>query len=147
VSLPRPIVAVHGEDVTIEVPGRVVVRAAFLSEGLFDEQAGGEPEEEDLYEVEVTAPEGGLLEPITFALLAPAGSRRFPEEDTDPDDFETALPVERLLMALAWELANAHPENWRAVCTAVRGWDAWTVEDALARLPGDWTPEPLLPED
>jgi hypothetical protein len=140
-ELPRPHLSVHGEDVTVEVPGVVTVRAAFLSEGLFGDNGDGLPEEDDLYEIEVASGADDGQAPLSFPLLTPASSRRFPEADEAPAEFETALPVERFLTALAWELANAHPENWAELCQAARGWDRWRVEDTLARLPLGWVPE------
>ena len=148
-SIPRPILSVHGEDVDLEVPGLLTIRTTFLSEGLFDELSGGDPEEEDLYEVEVSHPGEALLEPITFPRLMPA-SRQSWEDDLDADEAAgeaSSLPMERFAMALAWELANADPSNWTIVCEAARGWDSWMVEDAVARLPVEWTPVPLVPDD
>jgi hypothetical protein len=147
-SIPRPIVSVHGEDVDLEVPGVLTLRASFLSEGLFDLDGGGAPDEEDLYEVEVTHARDLLLQPITFARLMPASSREMPDEFTE--DTEIAgpeLPIERFLMLLAWELANAHPTNWQALCDRARLWDSWHLEDGLYRMPPEWTPAPLTPDE
>ena len=141
--IPRPIVSVHAEDVDVEIPGVLTVRASYLSEGLFDECAGGDPEEEDLYEVEVTHARDLLLQPITFPRLGPAAPKAWVDEDSGPE----ALPAERFALALAWELANAHPSNWRSVCGAAKGWDSWTVEHVLEGTPPDWTPEPLYPDE
>src|SRR5688572_24120456 len=114
--LPRPILSVHGEDVNLELPGLLTIRTTFLSEGLFDEQAGGDPEEEDLYEVEVTHHGDALLEPITFPRLMPAASRAFPGADEDDFGLPENLPMERFVLALAWNLAHADPSNWALVC-------------------------------
>jgi hypothetical protein len=150
-SIPRPIVSVHGEDVDVEVPGVVSARASFLSEGLFDPEAGGDPDEEDLYEVEVTHPRDFLPQPIVFPRLMPASSRRFPGEDDDLDvgleELPDSIPIERFMLVLAWELANAHPTNWLAVCENAKGWDSFMMEDAMIRMPSEWTPEPLIPDD
>lgn len=146
-SIPRPILSVHGEDVDVEVPGLLTIRAAFLSEGLFDEEAGGIPEEEDLYEVEVTHARDVLLQPILFARLMPASSREMPDEWHDETEFAgPELPIERFLLLLAWELASAHPTNWQEVCDRARLWDSWTLEDGLYRMPPEWTPVPLIPD-
>ena len=145
--VPRPIVSVHGEDVDLELPGLLTVRTTFLSEGLFDERAGGDPEEEDLYEVEVAHAGDALLEPITFPRLMPAASRAFLGEEEEDFEFAGNLPMERFVLALAWNLAQADPSNWGLVCEAARGWDSWMVDDALARLPPEWTPEPLVPDE
>ncbi len=142
-NVPRPILGVHGEDADLEVPGRFVLRATFLSEGLFDERAGGDPEEEDLYEVELTSDAEDLIEPVVFHRLMPASRDAWDELG---DEGPAPLPVERFLLALAWELCLADPSNWFRVCEAARRWDSWTVEDALLRLPSNWTPEPLLPD-
>jgi len=142
--IPRPLVAVHGEDVDVEVPGAVTVRATYLSEGLFDERAGGDPEEEDLYEVEVTHPGELLLQSITFPRLLPASAAWQHDED---EPAMSQLPVERFVLVLAWDLANAHPSNWCRICEAARGWDSWMLEDAFSRLPPDWTPQDLLPDE
>jgi hypothetical protein len=139
--IPRPIVGVHGEDVDVEVPGLVTVRATFLSEGLFDERAGGDPEEEDLYEVEVTHPGVALLQSITFPRLLPSSSSWLADEDG-----ERHVPAERFVLVLAFDLAQAHPTNWARVCEAAKGWDSWMLEDAYTRLPPDWTPVELLPD-
>jgi hypothetical protein len=140
--LPRPIVSVHGEDVDLEVPGLVSLRASYLSEGLFDELAGGDPAEEDLYEVEVTDLRYRLFEPFTFARLSPSSTGREWLEETE----SAPLPMESFLLALGWTLANADASTWREICDAYRVWDSWTIEDALQRLPEYWQPEPLLPD-
>lgn len=146
--IPRPIVAVHGEDVDVEIPGLLTVRASFLSEGLFDLEAGGDPEEEDLYEVEVTHAAGLLLQPIVFARLSQASPHGLLDELEELDEEGPVdLPIERFVIALAWELANAHPSNWPRICETARVWGAWTVEEVLTQLPPDWTPEPLLPDE
>jgi hypothetical protein len=145
--IPRPIVSVHGEDVDLELPRLLSIRTTFLSEGLFDEQAGGDPDEEDLYEVEVSHAGDALLEPITFPRLMPTASRSFPAEDESALEIAGSLPMERFLLALAWDLANADPSNWGLVCDAARTWDSWMIEDALNRIPIDWTPEPLRPDE
>jgi hypothetical protein len=146
-KIPRAIVGVHGEDVDLEVPGFFRLTATFLSEGLFDEEAGGDPGTEDLYEVELIPFSDSLLERATFPLLLPASSRRLPEDVFEFDEAPAQLPVERFLMALAWDLARAHPENWAQVCEAARHWDSWMIEDILLQIPPEWTPEVLLPDD
>lgn len=146
-SIPRPILSVHGEDADVEVPGLLMARASFLSEGLFDTEAGGDPDEEDLYEIEVTHARDALLEPLTFPRLMPSTSRAFPDEEDDLDALPENLPIERFLLVLAWELANAHPTNWENVCAQARGWDTWMLEDALNRIPTEWTPVPLIPDE
>jgi hypothetical protein len=154
--VPRPLVYVHGEDVDVDVPGKVMLRASFLSEGLFDERAGGDPEEEDLYEIEVAHPGNALLSPIVFNRLMPASGRQVRPPagwgDWDDGDEELSLrgdplPVERFLLALAWDLSNAHPSNWAEICGRARLWDSWMIEDALMHAPSHWTPEPLRPDD
>lgn len=145
-AIPRPIVSVHGEDVNVEVPGLLTVRTSFLSEGLFDEATGGDPEEEDLYEVEVTDLKDRLLEPIRFARLFPASHSSWLDDEEDPSP-AAALPAEGFSLALAWDLTQAHPSNWERVCAAAKGWDSWMFTDALERLPSDWTPEPLFPDE
>ncbi len=141
--IPRPILTVHAEDVDLEIPGLLNIRATFLSEGLFDERSGGDPDEEDLYEVEVTHQGEALLQALTFPRLAASP----PKEWADATDAELAsLPMERFVLALGWELANADPSNWPRICDAARTWDAWTLEDALLRIPSEWTPETLLPD-
>lgn len=135
---PRPLLATQGEDVYLEVPGVLAIRATYLSEGLFDEAAGGDPEEEDLYEVEVSGE--ALPLPLTFSRLAPAApGLDLVEETGEP------LPMERFALLLAWQLAASEPGEWEEICAAARGWSAWTIEDGLDRLPTDWSPEPLLP--
>lgn len=132
----------------VEVPGVVTVRATFLSEGLFDELAGGDPEEEDLYEVEVTHPGESLLETLTFPRLMPASSQSWAAEpELEDGGAGQNAAMERWALVLAWDLAHADPSNWEAVCQAARGWDTWMIEDAFNRLPSEWTPEPLLPDD
>jgi hypothetical protein len=140
--MPRPIVSVHGEDVDLEVPGIVTLRATYLSEGLFDELAGGDPAEEDLYEVEVTDLRYRLFEAFTFARLSPSSSGREWLEESEA----APLPMEQFLLALGWALANSDPSTWREVCDAYRVWDSWSVEDAVMRLPEYWQPEPLVPD-
>jgi hypothetical protein len=143
--IPRPIVGVHGEDVDVEIPGLVTVRATFLSEGLFDERAGGDPEEEDLYEVEVTHPGEALLQSITFPRLLPSSNSWIDEDDED--SLPAPMPIERFALVLSWDLAQAHPSNWTRVCEAARVWDSWMLEDAYNRLPPEWRPVDLLPDE
>jgi hypothetical protein len=143
--IPRPIVSVHAEDVDLEIPGLLTIRATFLSEGLFDERADGDPAEEDLYEVEVSHAGEALLEPIVFPRLSQATSQDLLLED---EEFGSeSLPVEQFVLALAWELANADPVNWPELCEGARYWDAWTIEDARLRMPPDWTPVALFPDE
>jgi hypothetical protein len=137
---PRPILTAQGEDVYVEVPGVLTIRASFLSEGLFDEASGGDPEEEDLYEVEVTG------ESLPLALSFPRFAPSAPEWDPTVEGEAQPLPMERFALLLAWQLANAAPEQWEEVCAAARRWDSWLIEDGLQNLPSDWTPEPLLPD-
>jgi len=146
-AIPRPIVSVHGEDVDVEIPGLLTLRATYLSEGLFDEWAGGDPDEEDLYEVEVTHARDALLSPILFSRLLPASPKSWLDDEDEGLGGPEPLPMERFALALAWSLANAHPSNWAALCQAARGWDPWTLEDTLLRIPPEWTPEPLLPDE
>ena len=147
-TVPRPILTVHGEDVYLTIPRLLTIRASFLSEGLFDEAAGGAPDEEDLYEIEVTHEGGALLEPITFPRLSPATPDSLEDWLEDDEDAPIeALPIERFVLVLAWDLANAHSSNWDSICQAARGWDAWTLEDAAYRIPPEWTPQDLLPDD
>jgi len=147
-AIPRPVVGVHGEDVDVEVPGLLRLTASFLSEGLFDEEAGGDPEEEDLYEIEVQHLGDALVEPITFPRLFPASPSDLLEDVEEADESEqAALPAERFLLALAWQLANADPSAWEELCEAARVWDSWTVEDVFTAIPPEWTPETLWPED
>ena len=56
-------------------------------------------------------------------------------------------PGQRFVLVLAWDLANAHSSNWDSICQAARSWDAWTLEDAAYRMPPEWTPQDLLPDD
>lgn len=143
--IPCPIVAVHGEDVDVEVPGVVSVRATFLSEGLFDERAGGDPEEEDLYEVEVTHPAEALLQALTFPRLLPSSASWL--DEVDEEGPAHTVPAERFALVLAWDLAQAHSSNWTRICEAARGWDSWMLEDAFTRLPPEWAPEELVPDE
>ena len=142
--IPRPIVNVHGEDVDVELPRLLAVRGTYLAEGLYDEWAGGDPEEEDLYEFEVTHAGTALLEPIVFPRLAPAAATDW---DDEGEPRSGPLPAERFALALAWSLANAHPSNWSELCEAARGWDSWMIEEILSRVSPEWTPEPLLPDE
>jgi hypothetical protein len=48
---------------------------------------------------------------------------------------------------LAWDLAQAHPSNWTRVCEAAKGWDSWMLEDAFTRLPPEWSPVDLVPDE
>jgi len=145
-KVPRPIVTVHGEDVNVEIPRILTVRASFLSEGLFDERTGGDPEEEDLYEIEVADLTDELLEPIGFSRLFPSAPQSWVDEEED-GEAALRLPAEEYARALAWDLANAPLCNWPEICEAARGWDSWTVGEIIERLPPEWTPVELLPEE
>ena len=129
----------------LEIPGILALRATFLSEGLFDENSGGDPDTEDLYEVELTSAGEELLEPIQFSQLAPAShcdTLGLEEEGSRP-----CLPMEQFLLALAWELGNADPAVWALLCERARNWDPWTLEDILYRIPSTWAPVDLLPDE
>ncbi len=138
---PRPHLSIHADDVDLEIPGVLTLRATFLSEGLFDEGSDGDPAEEDLYEVEVSSAGEELVEPIVFPRLSPV---RLPFDTLDDP---LGGEMGRWVLALGWQLAASHPERWRSLCESARWWDAWAAEEILARLPSEWTPTPLIPTD
>lgn len=129
--LSPPFVTLHGGDAFLELPGLLQLRASFLSEGLFDEDAGGDPAEEDLYEIELTCLRGLLPEELSFSRLLPAAPQSWLDESDE------ASPVERFLLVLAGELAQAPVSRWPEICRAARAWDPWMIADALDRLPWD----------
>ncbi|MFN3650163.1 MAG: hypothetical protein ACK47B_11340 [Armatimonadota bacterium] len=147
-KVPRPIITVHGEDVNLEVPGILTLRANFLSEGLFDEAAQGDPDEEDLYEIELTDESDDAPIPISFTRLAQSAPDAWlAEVDEDEPEAPRSLPIEGFLLALAWQLAHTDPSEWYPLCESARRWDGWTIDDQLERLPADWTPASLPPTD
>jgi hypothetical protein len=137
------------EEVLLRVSGFVVLRAAYEAEGYYDESAGGDPQEQDLYRVEVLdapraaraveAMEGDSVGPLvdlglTDALLW----RLFPAARWAPDADPLAL-VERYLLILAHALSEeVRPVARQLLLESSANWSPEVVMDAFQSLPPEW---------
>lgn len=112
-------IEVSGDDIELRLPGVLLLRASYLAEGYYEENAAGQPPEQDLFHVEVFPRRpGSVREPITFPLLLPASLQA--EDPEEPEEELAAL--RRYLLALAAELQDAPVEAWESICERSRGW-------------------------
>src|SRR5262245_10482528 len=109
-----------GDEIELRLPGVLRLRAEFLAEGYYEQDAEGDPPEQDLFQIEVTPLDRDAgIEPFSYPLLLPA----VPELELDPDNPpEPLIWLERYLITLATALRSAPPEAWEAVCEASRTW-------------------------
>src|SRR5713226_2167781 len=105
---------VSDEEVLLHVRGFAVMRATYEAEGYYDETADGDPEEQNLYLIEVLdacratraveALEGEAVWPLAdLGLTDPTVRRLFPVAGACPSTNEAAL-VEQYLLVLAHTL-------------------------------------------
>jgi hypothetical protein len=109
-----------GDELALRLPGVLTLRAEFVAEGYYADDADGEPPEQDLYRVEVTAlgPGAGGT-PLGYPLLLPA----VPAPAADAWESHDPLRwIRGYLLALAPLLAASPPAAWATICEASRAW-------------------------
>jgi hypothetical protein len=137
------------EEVVLHVRGFAVLRAAYEAEGYYDEEADGDPEEQDLYLIEVLdapratraaeAVEGEAVWPLADLGLADPTLRRLFPVAGEAADLDELAPVEQYLLVLADALAEEdEPAARQRVLTASAGWSPAVIADAFQALPARW---------
>ena len=101
------------EEVAVTAPGLFTLRAEYLAEGYYDEEADGNPPEQDLFRVQLT-PHTGEAEAVSYPLLLPT----VPLSET----LDAMDAARRYLLALAEQLRHAPPVYWDRLCEASRAW-------------------------
>lgn len=141
--------AASDEEVVVHVRGLVVLRATYEAEGYYDETADGDPEEEELYVIEVLdAPRatraaetmgGEAVWPIAnLGLTDPVLRRLFPVADWQSEGEGLSL-VEKYLLVLAHALREENePEARQRLLTASAAWSPAIIADAFQELPARW---------
>ena len=109
-----------GDEVELRLPGVLTLRAEFVAEGYYADDADGNPPEQDLFRIEVSAPAPAAgFEPFSYPLLLPAVPPYAAAELEPPEPLRW---VRRYLLALAPLLEAAPPSAWEAICEASRAW-------------------------
>jgi hypothetical protein len=137
------------EEVVLHVRGYAVLRATYEAEGYYDETADGDPEEQDLYLIELLdapramraaeALDGKAVWPLAdLGLCAATLQRLFPAVRWTAA--AAGLPlVAQYLLVLAWAMQDeARPEARYRLLRASAGWSAAVIADAFAALPAGW---------
>lgn len=137
------------EEVVLHIRGFAVLRAVYEAEGYYDEAADGDPEEQDLYRVEVLdaasagqAAEALEGEPVgrlaALGLTDPRLRRLFPAARWAPDA-DALDQVKRYLLVLGHALRE---EGGRAarqrLLAASAAWPPEVIADAYPLLPAQW---------
>jgi hypothetical protein len=137
------------EEVVLHVRGFAVLRATYEAEGYYDEAADGDPEEQDLYLIEVldaprTADTGEAVEdeavwPLAELGLAENSLRRLFPAARWADEARGAPLAAQYLLVLARALTEAAgaPQRQRLL-SASAGWAPAVIADAFEALPADW---------
>jgi hypothetical protein len=140
---------VSDEETILHVPGFAVLRASYEAEGYYDEAADGDPEEQDLYRIEVLdaprataaseALEGEAVWPLAnLGLTDPALRRLFPATRWSAEDLGLS-PAARYLLVLAWALQEeGRPEARQKLLQASAGWSPAVIAAAFEALPAGW---------
>jgi hypothetical protein len=141
------------EEVLLHVRGFAVLRATYEAEGYYDEAADGDPEEQNLYLIEVLdarratraaeAVEGEAVWPLAdLGLADPVVRRLFPVAGGCPDaDAPTLVAQYLLVLAYALEVER-EPQARQRLLTASAGWSPAVIADAYQALPeGTGVPE------
>ncbi len=141
-----PALMVADDEVVLHARGFAVLVAAFEAEGYYDETADGDPEEQDLYRIEVLdaaqaaraveALEGEAAGPLqALGLTEPTLRRLFPATRwaAGPDRLP---PVAHYLLALAHALREATgPLARQRLLEASAAWSMEEIEARVASLP------------
>jgi hypothetical protein len=137
------------EEVVLHVRGFAVLRAVYEAEGYYDETADGDPEEQDLFRIEVLdatratdaaeAVEGASVWPLAELGLTHTEVRRlFPASRWTATGEPSALAAQYLL-ALARALTDAAtPAGRERVLEESVGWPAAVIQDCCHALPRAW---------
>jgi hypothetical protein len=137
------------EEVVVHVRGFAVLRATYEAEGYYDETADGDPEEQDLYLIEVLdarratraaeAVEGEAVWPLAdLGLGDPMLRRLFPVAGEDSEVEELTL-VEMYLLVLAVALQEEdEPVARQRLLMTSAGWSSAVIADAFQALPARW---------
>jgi hypothetical protein len=148
-SPPAVTLAVSDEEVVLHVRGFAVLRATYEAEGYYDETADGDPEEQDLYRIEVLdaprasraaeAVEGAAVWPLAdLGLVEPTVRRLFPAARWAPDRDELEI-VRRYLMTLAHALQDADSATARErILQSSAQWAPSVIEDRYEAVPREW---------
>jgi hypothetical protein len=137
------------EEVVLHVRGFAVLRAIYEAEGYYDEAADGDPEEQDLFLIELLdaprasraaeALDGRAVWPLADLGLCAATVRRlFPAARWTAEAAGPPLVAQYLLM-LAWALQEeARPETRYRLLQASATWSPAAITDAFQSLPARW---------
>jgi len=141
--------AASDEGVVLHVRGFAVLRATYEAEGYYDETADGDPEEEELYLIEVLdaplatraaeAMDGEAVWPLAhLGLSDPVLRRLFPVAEGQSDAEELSI-VEKYLLVLAHALESERaPAARQRLLAASAGWSPAVIADAFHELPAGW---------
>jgi hypothetical protein len=146
---PAPSLRSSEEEVVLHLHGFAVLRAIYEAEGYYDEGADGDPEEQDLYCIEVLdalratdaaeALEGEAVWPLVALGLTDVTVRRlFPAARWSPE--RDALTLARqYLLALAHALLDAtSPAGRQRALEESVGWSPAVILDRAEALPLAW---------
>ena len=146
----EPVVMIVSDDeVIVYVRGLAVLRAAYEAEGYYDEAADGDPEEQDLWHIEVLdrtrsveaaeALGGRPLGPLAALGLTESRLHRlFPASHWTSSQSGPAS-VARYLLVLAHALAGASgPTERQRVLTASVLWLPEVIDDMAGSLLASW---------
>jgi hypothetical protein len=150
-SDPEPLLflQVSDEETLLYMGGFAVIRAIYEAEGYYDEEADGEPEEEDLYLVQVldALAAGEAAEAVesqsalylaSLRLNEPQIRRLFPAIRWSAEE-EASRLVQQYLLALGHALYVASgPAARQRVLEGSAGWSAAVILDHFQGLPGHW---------
>lgn len=137
------------EEVVLYLPGFAVLRAAYEAEGYYDAAADGEPEEQDLYRVEVLDATRAALAEATIegerepplanlGLTEPTVCRLVPATRWTPDGDPLGL-LKRYLLVLGHTLRDeARPASRQRLLESSVGWSPEVIDDAFHALPPAW---------
>ncbi len=146
----RPITLIAlDEEIVLHVRRFAVLRAAYEAEGYYDETADGDPEEQDLYLIELLdapraaraseAVEGEAVWPLADLGLAENTLRRlFPAARWNTETHGPAL-VAQYLLVLAHSLSEETERAARQrLLVASVAWSPLVITDAYEALPDPW---------
>jgi hypothetical protein len=146
-----PTLLTSDEEVVMHVRRFAVLRAVYEAEGYYDGSADGDPDEQDLFRIEVLdatratdaaeAMEGAAVWPLAELGLTHTEVRRlFPASRWTATGESSALAAQYLL-ALAHALIDAAtPAGRERVLEESVGWPAAMIQSCCDALPHAWRP-------
>jgi hypothetical protein len=149
IDQPSLVLLSSDEEVVLHVRGFAVLRATYEAEGYYDQTTDGDPEEQDLYLIEILdaaqavraseAVEGDAVWPLfELGLPEPTLRRLFPAERRSSGGQKQAL-VECFLLVLAFELRRETSPGTRLyLLAAAATWSPMVVKEAFRSLPEQW---------